>query len=485
MNTRKFLRHTFFLSTCALALMVLVPHNQPLFSQEKAPKKELSDEVNEGIQKFSKLAEENKLEEGLIELNRLIKTAGPESYDLAILSQLKAQVLARLGRQAEITQPLETALRLTKAYGYLAEKNELDLYLFLAQQYQQEATTEKTIEEKRIKLDKAIGFLREWQSKSKSATADIQLFVGSALYFRATIDERNVDAALLKDALVELDKGMLLVIKPKDSFYLLKLGIFQLLSLESIRLEDQSKKAGKLEQADKHKADADAYTKQSTEILELLVKAYPNKKDYWNTLYQTYIQGGNDVRAILVVERAQSLGLLNSPKELKTLAALYYNNNQFSHAVDIIEPGLRNNVLDSTQENWELLIACYQQLYREDKLLETLFEASKRFPEKGVFDQQIGYTYFGQEKLDKAYEYFSIALKKGGFAKPAPIYSFTAYLAYEIKKIDEALVLINEALKLDPSMKDALAMRTAIQDSINERDETLKKIQQAATKPNA
>jgi tetratricopeptide (TPR) repeat protein len=306
--------------------------------------------------------------------------------------------------------------------------------------------------------------------------------VGSALYFRATLDEKNIRVDFLKQAMDELDKGLLSAIKPKDAFYLLKLGIMQSTGNEMFRLASIAEKAGKKDEAVKLKSEGDQFFKSSADLLELVVKLQPTKKDFWSALYQTYIQLGNDLRAILTIERAQALGLLNTPKETKILAQLYYNSEQYSHMIDVMEPALQGNNIESSEENWSLLVASYQQLKRDDKLLDVLKEASKRFPDKGVFDQQIGYTYFGQEKLDKAYEYFAIAVAKGGFSKPAPMFSFTAYLAYELKKLEEALGYISQAIKHDPANQEYTRMKTSIEDSIKERDALRMKIERAEPK---
>jgi Tfp pilus assembly protein PilF len=63
-----------------------------------------------------------------------------------------------------------------------------------------------------------------------------------------------------------------------------------------------------------------------------------------------------------------------------------------------------------------------------------------------------------------------LALNKGKVSKPAQSYFLLAYLAYEMKKLDEALQYVQKSLKLDPHSKDAQNFEKTVKDSISERD---------------
>jgi len=209
--------------------------------------------------------------------------------------------------------------------------------------------------------------------------------------------------------------------------------------------------------------------KRSAEVLELLVKMLPNNKQYWQQLAATYLQLEESVRAINTIERAQQYGIMNTPKDNYSLVGIYFNIKQYDRAIELLETGLRNGNIENEQRNWELLAASYQQLHKEMKAVESLKEASKRFPKAGSLDFQIGSIYYSLDKGQEAYDYIKTALEKG-VEKPGSAYVFLAYLAYELKKLDEALDAAQKAVKADPNSKDAVRLLDAIKEAIKDRD---------------
>jgi len=86
-----------FLSThsvrkCLLALL-LVSALPAVSRAADAPKKELSDKVSEELGKLKPLMDDKtKADEALAKVNALLAGAEPNSFDIAYLSQLKAQI---------------------------------------------------------------------------------------------------------------------------------------------------------------------------------------------------------------------------------------------------------------------------------------------------------------------------------------------------------------------------------------------------------
>ena len=129
---------------------------QPVVLQaQEAPKKEISDKVSEGLAKLREMTEAKDYAGALGMINGLLVTAKPESYDLTILSQIKVQILLTESKYAEAIAPLETALRLGKAYDFIGDRQYLEFTQILSQLYFQEATSTKDVKIRADYLDKA------------------------------------------------------------------------------------------------------------------------------------------------------------------------------------------------------------------------------------------------------------------------------------------------------------------------------------------
>lgn len=410
--------------------------------KEKSPPKELSDKVSEALNGPIKTAKEARnWDEAIRQLDALITTTQPESYDRAVLTVDKAQTLFQKNDLVKAIAPLEEALKLSDAHGYFEQRVALDMVLSLAQLYANEAQASKQTDEQRRLYSKAYSYVRRWLDQSKTPNPDLEQFAASILLQQATLNPEKVDVGLVKAAQVEIEKGMRMSVKPKDQFYVLLLAALQ----------------------------QQGEYKKSAEVLELLVKQFPNNKSYWQTLAQTYVQLEEHVRAIITFERAQQYGIMNTPKENFNLVALYFNIKQYDKAIELLEAGLRNGQIENEQKNWELLAASYQQLHKEQKAIDALKEAGKRFPKSGAIDLQIGQIYYSMDKAPEAYAYIKSALDKG-IDKPSQTYVFLSYLAFEMKKLDEARDAAQKAIKADPNSKDAQRLLDAINDSIRDRD---------------
>lgn len=414
-----------------------------LAQQEKStgPKKELTEKVSEELPKIRTQIDGKNFDAALAIIDSLLRTVLPDSYDLAVLSQVKAQILLNKGEYAKSIQPLETALQVSEKNGYFEPKVSLEFTYYLAQLYAQEATNTKDPAALRKNYSKAAEYIERWIKSSPKPDPEKQLFFTSILYNLAQVDANNVDMALIKRTEAEAEKGLRMSIKPKDAFYVLLLASMQ----------QQNK------------------TKESAELLELLIKNFPNNKNYWQQLAGTYLNLQQDVRAALTIERAQKFDAMNTPKDNFNLVGIYFNMGQFEQAIDLLVKGLKDGSIEKEQRNYELLAAAYQQIKKEQSAIETLKEAIQLFPNSGSLYLQVAQMNYSLDKLDEAYVYAKQAVTKK-LDKPWQAQTFLAYVCYELKKLDEALTAINIAVANPEGSKDAERLKKAIEDSIKERD---------------
>ena len=433
---------------CLAALLIAVaPISSLAQTPATPPKKELSEKVHAAIQNLGKLQAESKWDELITQIDALLATADPISFDTAFLSQFKVQALLSKADYANSIPPLETALKLSQQYGYFGDKD-LELLWLLAQLYGQEAQNAKDKEVQRANFAKAYTTLRRWLDLTPKPNPDAHYFAASSLYNQA-IDDQKVDKAVLKQAQEAAEAGLRMTIKPKEQFYALLMAIAQ-------QLGDHVKFA---------------------EYGELLVKDYPKNKSYWQSLLNAYLvqEEKGYIPAIVTLERAQKLSIMNEKRDNFMLVALHLNAQEYAVAADLLEAGLRNGNLESDQKNWEMLAMCYQQIRKEDKAIATLKEAIKLFPKVGALDLQVGNLYYMSDKYEDALKFMKSAVGKNlEKSQQLQAYSYIAYLGLELKKLDDAKMAADKAVELDPKGKGPQDLLKAVNEAIAEREESLK-----------
>jgi tetratricopeptide (TPR) repeat protein len=435
-----------FVATCVTLSVSAAP-------ADNAP--ELSEKVQGGIAPLSALFEAKKWDEALASIDALIAKVDAKSFDRAFLCGLKAQILGSKGDFSGAIEPLETMLKIGDElhlfrFAHALPINEQDVLINLASLYLQEASTAKTPESQRNAYDKA-HFYGKRLVEAKKPTLEGQSMWARILYSEATLDPNKVDLTLMKQAADEAQKALHLIIKPREENFTLYLATLQ-------QLGDNSR---------------------SAELLELLVKLFPNSKNYWPLLFNTYLalqstgDKSADISPVVALERAQAAGQMVTNKDNFMLAGLYYNIQQYEFAAELLEKGLRSGKIDPEQKNWELLAACYQQMNKEARAIEVFKEAIKLFPKSASLEQQIGQVYYNNDKHEEAYKHFQAAVAKG-LEKPGTTLLLISYIAMEMKNLDEALSAAEKAVKADPKSKDAANLLKVINESIVDRDNFLK-----------
>jgi len=367
-----------------------------------------------------------------------------DSYDAALINQYRTQILLQQGKYSEAIAPIEKTLALSdaKTPTFFDERVTRELYFFLFQLYFQESNSTKntaTIATYYLKAQKAI---EHWLVLTPQSNADAQMYYAQLLISRALLDPNKPDKPWLEKAIIEINKGMLLSTRPKDTFYLLKLVCLQQLD---------------------HNAE-------SAELLELVVKQKPDSPTYWQQLAALYLSLGKDVRAIITIERAQSHGFMNTPKDNYNLIGIYFNTGQFEQASELLEKHLKAGTIESDQKNWELLALSYQQLQRPMKAIDALKEATKVFPKSGQIEYMIAQAYTSIEKPEESLTHIQAAIAKGNLARPFQAYLSLSYTAYQLKKYDIALQAAKKAAEFPEGAKDGKSMVKALEDIIKDRE---------------
>jgi predicted Zn-dependent protease len=437
----------------ALALVVA-----PSGHAAEAP--QLAEKTSQDLEKLKPLTDAKDWDAALALLDTIQASVSPTSYDLAIISGIKANIYMQKSEYGKALEPMETAVRLSDAYGYLDEREVAEKVYYLVQLYYQEAVATKSPALQQQYFNKCSAYIKRWIESSVGKSApdaqrqEAALLYASILYNQATIIPDKIDMPLLKKARAVIEDGLLASTRPKEAFYILLLATYQ-------------------QEGDYAKA---------ADILELLVKQYPGKKDYWAQLLPTYLNLALDkdedkareynIRAIITTERAQALGFAKNPKDNFNLVGLYSNLGQFGKATELLYAGLKNGSIDSTQGNWQLLASSYQQVDKPYQAIDVLKEAAQQFPHSGQLDFQIAQIYYSLDKPEDAFRSLNASIAKGHLDKPGAVYNYLAYIAFELRRYDDALVAVDKAISYSQaSDTQLLRLKQAIQEALKEQEQ--------------
>lgn len=393
----------------------------------------------------------------------------PNSYDEALILDMKAKIYGMTNQLSKAITPWERAVELSDKFNYFPEKQVLDIVFFLGQLYAQEATTSKDPKVSQPAFTKALTYFKRYLDKTPKPTPEAVSTYAMILYYKSVADPNNVDQKLLQEARTVVEKALTTAIKPKESFYQLLLALQQ----------QQNDLAG------------------SAELLELLLKQNPDKKDQWQMLMGIYLQLSERtkekdptlsrdylVRAIVTAERAQAKGFINTPKDNMNLVSLYLLANQFTKGTELLYNGMKKGTIESEPHNWRILGRYYQEANLNTQAIAVLQEATKLFPKNGELEVQIAQIYLQIEKTREAFQHAKTAVAKGNFegTKPYGVHYLIAYTAYELGEIEESSKAIETAEKFEESKKDPqfARLKEVVKEVLTERE--LKK-QPAETAP--
>jgi len=438
--------------TCArsavfAAVLLLGTH---LGAQEAQKGNHLTEATSVELGKLQPLLDGSNAPAALAIIAAQVAKVPADSYDMAILLQLRAQVLMQNGKFKEGIEPLEKSLALSDSHTppYLEPRVSLQFAYYLGQLYYQEAIASTDRQVATAHFDKAEAYMVRWTREAPKVTAEALIFYGSLLFNRATRDGEKVDTGRLEKCLGLVEAALKLNTHPPENLYVLKLACL-------LQLERNAEVA---------------------DILELLLERKPENASYWQQLLAIYLNLGQETRAIVTIERAQSHGYLNSPTDNANLVAIYFNLGQYSTAAGLLESGLKSGELVNDPKSWELLSFSYQQLHREYKSIDALTRAIAATPDSGQLEYLVAQGYFSLGKTADAVRHAREAVRKGNLARPHQTYLFLAFVSYETKEFEGALDAAEKAMAFPEGADEGKRLKSAILDAIAEREAKIKKM---------
>jgi tetratricopeptide (TPR) repeat protein len=439
---------------------------------DEKPHAELLDSTTEKLQDLKTLEDANKMDEAEALVDSLLATVPPTSYDMAVLSRIKATYLFRKNDQTTrfaALARLQTSLSLSDAYGYFEAKDAQLLRFYIANLAFERGSTSKDPAAQLADYRTARTAIERWLEVNRTdptatppaadSVENAEMFYAQLLYTLATLDSKHTDLELIKQALAETEKGLRSFAHPNENLYVLKLACLQ-------QLNDYANAA---------------------DVLELILKSKPDNKSYWQQLTAFYAILANNaekakdkakafeynLRAIVTIERAQKHGAMNGPEDNFELFSLYFNIGQYQQGAAMLENGLNNGSITSNQKNWVLLADAYQQLHQDLRAVDVLHETAKHFAHKGQFNFLAAQILYGMNKTSEALADIQACVSRDGGDNPAQSWLFYAYLAIELQKFELGGQAVENAAKYPHSASDdktIASLREAVKSAIAQRD---------------
>ncbi len=228
-----------------------------------------------------------------------------------------------------------------------------------------------------------------------------------AAFFLAAVALRNIGDT--EEALRRAERGLALVAVPDETHYATALSLY--LALEDYRNAGQ--------------------------ILEQLLRRYPDKAMYWRQAAQVAIRLDDRARALTLGDMGYHRGALREEEDVLYLVKLYLDQGVPHRAARLLSKALADGVVAETGDNWYLLSLAWSDAREFDRAIEPLRKAAE-LSDHGRFYSRLGRLYMEQRRWDDARQMFAYALDKGALKQAHKTRLLKGIALVELGRIEEA-----------------------------------------------
>lgn len=170
--------------------------------------------------------------------------------------------------------------------------------------------------------------------------------------------------------------------------------------------------------------------------LTILAETWP-RKDYVVQLAGILGQEGEENSALALYEAAYEVGWLDRSAEFVTLAQMLLNADIPFKAAIVLQQGLDDGAIDSTESNWRLLAQSWQLAQEDEQALPALVRASS-LAEDGNLDHRLAQSYANLARWDECVESAREALRRGDLNREDQANLLLGNCLVELKEYSEA-----------------------------------------------
>lgn len=187
--------------------------------------------------------------------------------------------------------------------------------------------------------------------------------------------------------------------------------------------------------------------------LTYLANHWP-KKDYFVQLAGVYGQQGNEDYQVALYQAANAMNWLERGGERVTLAQMLLSADVPYRAARILEDGLKDGSIESTESNWRTLAQAWQLAKNDEKAIPALTRAAD-LSDDGELNYRLANSYANLAQWDNCVGAARDALQRGGLNRPDQANLLLGNCLAEQKKYDEARNAFKAAARDERSRKSA------------------------------
>ena len=189
------------------------------------------------------------------------------------------------------------------------------------------------------------------------------------------------------------------------------------------------------------------------ETLTILLENWP-KRDYLMQLAGIYGQEGQETNTLALYEAAHEVGWLERGSDLVNLSQMLLAADIPYKAAKIMEEGLNDGAIESTESNWRIVAQAWQLAQEDEKALPALTRASG-LADDGNLDMLLAQSYANLARWDECIEAARNGLRRGGLNRRDQTNLILGNCLIEKKNYREARTAFQAAAEDERSRRSA------------------------------
>ena len=191
--------------------------------------------------------------------------------------------------------------------------------------------------------------------------------------------------------------------------------------------------------------------KKVTSILQKLVKHYP-KWTYWKQLGGMYGSQERETDQLVATEMVYMNDQLTTESQVMSMAYMYLGAEVPYRAARIIEKGMKDDIIEKTAKNLEVLGSAWWQAKNLESALKA-FENASKYSDTGEIQSRITSIYLDLGKDKQAYKASQKAAKKGEVKNASTNYATMGSALINMHCYKDAVKAFNKSVKTAKTKK--------------------------------
>ena len=181
------------------------------------------------------------------------------------------------------------------------------------------------------------------------------------------------------------------------------------------------------------------------DVLTTMIEMWP-KREYFIQLSAMYGQEGDEGRQLALFETAYEAGWLLRSSEIVNLSQLLLQADIPYKAAKILEKGLEDGIVESTESNWRVLAQAWQLAQEDEEAIPALSRAAG-LADDGVLDIRLAQSHQNLAQWQNCVDAARSGMRKGDLRRPDQANMILGACLFELGEFDAARNAFGDAEK--------------------------------------